>query len=144
RQGKLSREEEEIVMLPIRTILHPTDFSERSETAFRLACGLARDHGAQVVVLHVAQIPATIYAETIAFPRPEDFKDELREKLHSIQAADAGLAVCHRLEEGTPADEILRVAQMVNADLIVMGTHGRRGLRRLLMGSVAEKVVRQS
>jgi len=85
-------------LLAIRTVLHPTDFSERSEFAFRLACSLARGYGARLVVLHVAEPPM----------------------------------------------EILGVAEETKCDLIVMGTHGRTGLGRLLMGSVAEQVVRKA
>lgn len=131
-------------MLSLHTILHPTDFSERSEFAFRLACALARDHGAHLVVMHVAHVPVAIYAEGAVPPKPEEYQEELLEKLQQLQPADEEIEVTHRLEEGNPANEILRMAELTQADLIVMGTHGRRGLARLLMGSVAEQVVRQA
>ncbi len=131
-------------MLSLHTILHPTDFSERSEFAFRLACALARDHNAQLVVLHVASMPVLIYAEGAAPANAEEYQEKLMDKLLELRPPDADIQVSHRLEEGNPASEILRLADLTQADLIVMGTHGRRGLKRLLMGSVAEQVMRQA
>jgi len=130
-------------MFAIRTILHPTDFSEQSEYALRLACALARDHGAHLIVLHVAPPPVIASAEGVFHSEPEYCLEPLREQLHQLQTPDVG-RVDRRVEEGEPEDEILRVAQESNADLIVMGTHGRTGLDRLLLGSVAEQVVRQA
>jgi nucleotide-binding universal stress UspA family protein len=131
-------------MLAIHNILHPTDFSPHSVVAFRLASTLARDHGANLVILHVVQEPLALYAEG-AIPDPvEDHLDEIREQLLRIQPPVQDVSVAHRIEQGNPAQEILQVAQMLPADLIVMGTHGRRGLRRLLMGSVAEYVLERS
>jgi nucleotide-binding universal stress UspA family protein len=133
-------------MLAIRTILHPTDFSERSEYAFRLACSLARDHGARLLVLHVVPPPQSVgYGEMpVTFPLSPDYREELEDKLRQFKSADPKLRVECRLEEGFAANEILRTAQETEADLIVMGTHGRTGLGRLLMGSVAEQVVRKA
>jgi len=131
-------------MLPIHTILHPTDFSDRSEFAFRLACALARDYGARLVLLHVAPLPVVVYGEGIVPPPPDDFLERLEEKLHRLQVPDPRIHVEYRLKEGDPVTEILGTAQDIHPDLIVMGTHGRTGLGRLLMGSVAEQVVRQA
>jgi nucleotide-binding universal stress UspA family protein len=131
-------------MLPIHTILHPTDFSERSVNAFHLACGLARDYGARLVVLHVAVPPTVIYGEGILPPNPELQLQEEQRQLDSLQTPQPGVRAERRLEEGDPATEILRVAQEIGANIIVMGTHGRTGLTRLLMGSVAERVVRKA
>jgi nucleotide-binding universal stress UspA family protein len=132
-------------MGPIRTILHPTDFSERSGYAFQLACALARDYGARLIVLHVAEPPVIPYGGVMTPPPPpRDSWRALEEQLHRIQAPEPTVHVEHRLEEGGPVAEILRVARETTADLIVMGTHGRTGLGRLLMGSVAEQVVRKA
>ena len=131
-------------MLPINNILHPTDFSDRSEFAFRLAAALARDYHASLVILHVVQEPVVLYTEGVMPSPPEDHVEEVRERLLSLQVRDGAPAVTHRLEEGNPATEILRVADLIPADLIVMGTHGRRGLKRLLMGSVAEYVLERA
>jgi nucleotide-binding universal stress UspA family protein len=131
-------------MLPIRTILHPTDFSERSNYAFQLACSLARDHGARLLVLHVLQPPAVAYGGVITELATEAAKQTLAEKLRQIQAPDPNVYMEHQLIEGEPATQILHTAEKHPCDLIVMGTHGRTGLRRALMGSVAEQVVRQA
>jgi len=130
-------------MLPIHTILHPTDFSEPSEFAFRLACSLARDYRAKLIVLHVVHLPVAVYGEGAVVANSPEYDEELRASLQRIEAPP-GIELVHRLEEGVPAEEIVTVAGIVAADLIVMGTHGRRGLKRLLMGSVAEQVLRQA
>jgi nucleotide-binding universal stress UspA family protein len=131
-------------MLAIHTILHPTDFSDRSEFAFRLGCALARDYGARLVLLHVAHPPVVVYAEGVVPPVPDDYMERLEEDLHRLQAPGPSVHVEHQLLEGDPVAEILAVAEKTSADLIVMGTHGRTGLGRLLMGSVAEQVVRKA
>src|SRR5262245_19097065 len=136
--------EKEHAMLPIKNILHPTDFSDRSEFAFRLACALARDYHANLVILHVVQEPVVLYTEGVIPAPPEDHIEEMRERLLHLQPPSDAVTVTHRLEEGNPATEILRVAGLIPADLIVMGTHGRRGLNRLLMGSVAEYVLERA
>jgi universal stress protein A len=133
----------EAAMLAVRRILHPTDFSERSGNAFRLACALARDHGAPLLVLHV-QAPAVIYGEGLMAAVPPGYIEGLRAQLEGVHAHDPRVVLEHKLVEGDPAGEILRVARETGCDLIVLGTHGRTGLRRLLMGSVAEEVVRKS
>jgi nucleotide-binding universal stress UspA family protein len=124
----------ERAMLPIRTILHPTDFSATSNCALRLACSLARDRNARLIVLHV--VPGSLAAEK------RGFGEELDEELNRMEIPDPQLRVERRLEEGDPVAQVLRVAEEEGCDLIVMGTHGRTGLGRLLMGSVAEQVVR--
>jgi nucleotide-binding universal stress UspA family protein len=130
-------------MTHIRTILHPTDFSERSQNAFRLASALARDYGAELILVHVASVPTMAYGEGFAATDPEAQRAELRNRLLQL-LPDGDVRTAHRLEEGQPAPVILRVADEMRADLIVMGTHGRRGLARLLMGSVAEQIARRA
>jgi nucleotide-binding universal stress UspA family protein len=129
-------------MLAIKSILHPTDFSSGSELAFQLACSLAREHGATVHVLHVASEPVVSPVAGVVPPEPEQYWKEAAAKLQQIQA-NASVRVEHQLVMvGDAASEILRVSKQLEVDTIVMGTHGRTGLRRLLMGSVAEQVVR--
>jgi nucleotide-binding universal stress UspA family protein len=134
-------------MLSIKTILHPTDFSEQSRRAFAVACALARDYGAHLTVMHVVP-PGTIELIALTQLGTEENTGSVRETfwadLRKIRATDSAIRVEHRLEDGDPAAEILGVAQEIHADLIVMGTHGRTGLGRILMGSVAEQVVRQA
>jgi nucleotide-binding universal stress UspA family protein len=129
-------------MLAIKQILHPTDFSERSELAFRLACSLARDYGARLLLLHVAEAPTAVYGEGIILPPPEESWSAAREKLYQLRPKHAGVMVEHMLVEGIAAVEILRVARESKVDAIVMGTHGRTGFSRALMGSVSEQVLR--
>jgi nucleotide-binding universal stress UspA family protein len=131
-------------MLPIHTILHPTDFSERSALALPVACALARDYGARLVVLHVAAPPPVAYSEGVFIP-PDNLAiiEEAKRHLDQVPVGD-GIAVERRFEEGDPVEGILRVAELSRADLIVMGTHGRTGLSRLFMGSVAEQVLRKA
>jgi nucleotide-binding universal stress UspA family protein len=131
-------------MLAIRTVVHPTDFSERSDFAFRLACSLAHDYGARLVVLHVAEPPMAVATEGVLIPPPAFDLEPLRARLQQLRPSDSKVPVEHRLVQGDAATEILRVAGEAKCDLIVMGTHGRTGLGRLLMGSVAEQVVRKA
>jgi nucleotide-binding universal stress UspA family protein len=132
-------------MLPIRTIVHPTDFSESSDAAFRLACSAARDYGARLLVLHVVRPPPAVAFEAGSMlVEPEGYRDELWERLSRLQPRHANVRLEHRLAEGDPAGEILDLARESGCDLIVMGTHGRTGLGRLLLGSVAEQVVRKA
>ena len=130
-------------MLKIATILHPTDFSPPSEHAFQLACSLARDHGGRVIVLHVAVPPVVGQGGALTPPLEGDWK-ALEDQLFRVQSPDVKIPIEHRLEEGNPAAEILRVAEEVKCDLIVIGSHGRTGLARILMGGVAEHVVRKA
>jgi nucleotide-binding universal stress UspA family protein len=131
-------------MLAIKTILHPTDFSEGSDYAFRLACSLARDYGAKVVILHVVAPPVVAYGEGIVPPEPEDYQEALRAQLLEVQPRDPRVPVEHLFVEGEAATEILAAAVDTMADVIVLGTHGRTGLGRVMMGSVAEQVLRRA
>ncbi len=130
-------------MLPVHTILFPTDFSEDAQWAFHFACSLGRDCGARVVVLYV--MPPPLGDEELqARHHPDEYFAGPWEALHGLQAPDDNVRVEHRLEEGDAAQRILEVAEEVEAGLIVMATHGRTGLRRLLLGSVAEHVLRKA
>ena len=133
-------------MFAIRAILHPTDFSEPSEYAFGLTCALARDHGARVVLFHVA-MPVVVMEGVLLQESPEESRQKLWDAFHRLEKSDPKvreLRIETKLAEGEPATEILRAAREIQPDLIVMGTHGRTGLTRLLMGSVAEAVLRKA
>jgi nucleotide-binding universal stress UspA family protein len=129
-------------MLPIRTILHPTDFSEHSRHAFHLACALARDYNARLIVMHVASPPTAIYDGGMMALQPD--LDELRLTLEAVRPDDPKVRVEHQLKEGYAPSEIVNAAREYACDLIVLGTHGRSAAARLLMGSVAEPVVRKA
>jgi nucleotide-binding universal stress UspA family protein len=132
-------------MFPIRTILLPNDFSPQAQAALELACALARDHGSRVIVLHVAEPPLAVYGEDgLLLCPPEGWREQAKAQLAALQPPDVKVVLETRLAEGEAAPEILRAAEAAHADLIVMGTHGRRGLSRLVMGSVAEAVLRKA
>jgi nucleotide-binding universal stress UspA family protein len=133
-------------MLSIHTILHPTDLSDCSRYAFRLAAMLAREQGARLVVLHVKPTlgPMVACREVLAEWEPDGSQEKLLKILHRLQVADPKVQVEHRLMDGEGVPEILQQAEEIGADLIVMGTHGRTGLSRLLMGSVASEVLRKA
>jgi putative phosphoribosyl transferase len=129
-------------MLKIQTILHPTDFSESSEGAFQFACALARDYGAQVVVVHAFEPPGGLEAKE--YRRAIGLDEELNARLQAVKPTERAVEVRHLLVEGSPVEAILRAAEVERCDLIVMGTHGRTGLRRAVMGSVAAAVTRRA
>jgi nucleotide-binding universal stress UspA family protein len=131
-------------MLPIRTILVPVDFSGGSMHAFGLAQALAHDYGARIVVAHVVEPPRAMGVEGVLVFQPEINWEGFRCRLAERYAADEAIRVEYLVVEGTPADEIVRLAGDYHADVIVIGTHGRTGLPRLIMGSVAEKVLRRA
>jgi nucleotide-binding universal stress UspA family protein len=128
----------------IRRILHPTDFSDRSQHAFELACSLARYSGARLIILHVVPAPTVVYGETIAELSTEAAKETATRQLSQLKPPDATVPFEHQMEEGDPSERILHAAKVNQCDLVVMGTHGRTALGRMLMGSVAEQVVRKA
>jgi len=130
--------------MQLRKILHPTDLSENSRAAFDIACSLARDYKAELFVVHVNKPPHVFAPDGIAMGVPAEDPLELRTQLAQVRPAAAGVTVQHRLLEGDAGEEILKVANVEGVDMIVMGTHGATGLRRLLMGSVAEHVLRHA
>lgn len=131
-------------MLPIRTILHPTDFSDESRPAFELACALSRDYSAALVIAHVVPPTRAFAADGVAIPLPAEEPYEARARLARLHPTDGHVEVEHRLLEGDPITMILKLAEDVKADVLVMGTHGSSGLLRLLVGSVAEGVMRKA
>src|SRR5262245_60500753 len=117
-------------MLPLRTILAPTDLSERSHYALHLACSLARDYGAQLLVLYVLS-PPRFHGEIGARRHEEGFAEGLLDQLRQL-LPEPGARVEYLLKEGDAVAEILAVAEEWDCNLIVLGTHGRTGLGRLL------------
>jgi nucleotide-binding universal stress UspA family protein len=136
--------------LRLQRILAPTDFSPGAEQALRWAMGLAARFGARVTLLHVLDLSlgalAGLSPEVAAMPATielaERVRAEVEEQMRELTARFPDAVVV--LREGTPRAAILEVAKEIGADLIVMGTHGRTGLAKVLFGSVAEHVVRHS
>lgn len=131
-------------MFTIQTILHPTDFSEASESALHLASSLAHDHHARLVLLHVLPNATAVSGEGSAPATVEPEKMDAQLKLNRLEVPTTDVPVDRRLAQGNAAKEIVAAAERLGADLIVLGTHGRSGMARLLMGSVAEAVVREA
>jgi nucleotide-binding universal stress UspA family protein len=124
----------------IRVILHPADGSDVSEAALRVARSLARDRGARLILLQV--LPFEVLFNELAVPvDPEEYRAALERVGRHLDGPDLKYPVETRVSRGDAADEILRTGKEVGADLIVMGTHGRTGLGRLLLGNVAESVL---
>jgi nucleotide-binding universal stress UspA family protein len=136
-------------MKQFRRILHPTDFSRASGPAFARALDLAEQNRAELLLVHVLTPPAPLYTEGYVSPQYyEALETEARRgaqtRLSALlaKARKAKARVRSLLLLGIPHDQITRAARSQRADLIVMGTHGRSGLSKFFIGSVAERVVR--
>jgi len=133
-------------VLTINTILHPTDFSSSAHNAFELVCSLASQHQAKLLLVHVispSTAPPSPYNAATLRTVEEDM-ELAYERLEEMRTAKSQLDIEYVLAEGQPAEEILRIARETDADLIVMGMHGRTGLEHMVMGSVAEHVTREA
>src|SRR5947209_1624769 len=124
-------------MIHITKILYPTDFSSYSNQAYFHAVALAENHGASLTVVFV-------HTPDFHAPDGQSSQSYWKAQLEQIRPLNQNIAVHHVFLEGEPAAEIVRYARDAGMDLIVMGTHGRTGMERLLMGSVAEKVLRDA
>ncbi len=142
-------------MLHWKTILVPTDFSDGSRAALHTAAELAVMCDAHLVLLHVAELPPVLDAGTMI--RPEgtgmamSLQDFTRDQALGWMSADceaAGVAptvkVRHVVEIGPAVSTVLDVAAREKADLLVLGTHGRTGFAKLMLGSVTERLVREA
>jgi len=135
----------------IARILCPVDFSDSAEHAMRYAAGLAGTFNAELTLVHViAPVVSALPGET-ALPDTlqadiEELTAACRERLEHLaaQLTSEGLTVRQQVLNGVPFVEIVRYARDAASELIVMGTHGRTGLGHLLIGSVAERVVRRA
>lgn len=135
-----------------KTILVPHDFSSSANHAAAIARDEAKLHGARLLLLHVIDLPTAIKPETVIVPDATGAPINVRE--YAVSSAEAHLQdIVARLAKdgatatsfvrvGNPVDEITRFIDEEKVSLVVMGTHGRTGLQHLLVGSVAERVVR--
>lgn len=128
----------------VKTILLPVDFSPCGEKARALASTLAAKWGAKLVIVHVEPAPLVLGGGEMHYGMAEPIRHVVAQQLSQVRPTEPNVVCEHRLMMGEPAESILRAAQEAKADMIVMGTHGRTGLTRLLMGSVAEAVVREA
>ncbi|MEK7709180.1 MAG: universal stress protein, partial [candidate division NC10 bacterium] len=136
------------VMMGVRRILHPTDFSRASGAAFLKAVALAKESRAQLLLVHVLLPPTPFIGDGYISPKTYEELEasarrgaqrELAKVVAKAQKAKARVTAV--LLEGVPYDRIARAARSKRADLIVMGTHGRSGLSKFFLGSVAERVI---
>ncbi|HXD96793.1 MAG TPA: universal stress protein [Candidatus Acidoferrum sp.] len=133
----------------MKRIVCPTDFSERAAPAERQAVRLARALGAELVLAHVGS-EAPLWREGLYTPDVRAVFEGQRKwaadtlAVRAAELAAEGVATRSVVRVGEPAVEIVRLAAEEHADMIVMGTQGRTGLERLLLGSVAERVIRQA
>ncbi len=125
----------------IRRILHATDFSIAAEAALRVARRLAREHCARLIILHVERLDVLSHGTPESEVEPRVFMEALENVRKRVDGPDLKYPVGTVLRRGLAADGIIETAEEMDCDLIVMGTHGRTGLSRLLMGSVAENVL---
>jgi len=134
-------------MKRIRRILYATDFSTASRKAFDTAVHVATSLKARLTVASVLAPVVTVpeqYIDAVTFDRLDrQARDWSMARLNKLaaRARKAGVKTDVLLRDGFPADQIVRAARTHNADLIVVGTHGRRGLPKFFLGSVAERVV---
>jgi nucleotide-binding universal stress UspA family protein len=135
-------------MLRIQAILHPTDFSETANHALQIAHSLARDHKAKLVLVTVApEAPLPLpqkYQYLEARKEYETLLEDARRRVDALAATITDVPVSAFVECGDPGPAILAVADKCQSDLIIMGTHGRTGVSRVLLGSVAEYVTRHA
>jgi nucleotide-binding universal stress UspA family protein len=125
----------------VKSILVPIDFSETSDAALHYAVDMAQAFSARLYLLHVPGKTGEDFEANFPVGR---FETTARGRLANFMSQDEieRLRPEYALRIGTPVDEIVRYADARDVDLIIMGTHGRSGMAHLLMGSVAEQVVR--
>ena len=136
--------------LSLKNILVPTDFSEHASDSIVYAIEMAQKFEASLTFLHVLQDAVALFPEPgVAFPASgtyiQGLQDAAESGLKQLRVSiPEGIPVSTEIRNGTPFVEIIRFAREKPYDLIVIATHGRSGLAHVLMGSVAEKVVRKS
>lgn len=131
----------------VKNILVPVDYSESGDAAMAYAVSLAKEYDAEMHLVHVydqpfAHVDGGFASVSLPEIPPADLKEE-KSRLELVTPAE-GVKFQRKFIIGSPADELVGYAKEKQIDLVVMGTHGRTGLGRLLMGSVAEGVVRRS
>jgi nucleotide-binding universal stress UspA family protein len=138
-------------MKVFRRILHATDFSQASRPALAKAIALARQNRAPLAIVHALPPPVIPVGGDFAYVPPKTYealdqnaRQHARRQLAALvtRARKAGVRATALVLEGTPHEQIPRAVRRVRADLVVIGTHGRTGLSKVLLGSVAERVIR--
>ncbi|MCG8589180.1 MAG: universal stress protein [Proteobacteria bacterium] len=136
--------------MEVRRILVPVDFSRQSDAVLKWAADLASEHRSVVILLHTLQLPIEFQQLEGAYLPPDFWSDARREAATTLHELAEGLRSRHQLQveelvrEGETATVIEEEAARQHADLIVIGSRGLRGLRHLLLGSTAERVVNRA
>ena len=131
-----------------KRILCPVDFSDISKRVLEIAADLAKRFGADLHVIHVFQLPATMLEAV--YEDPTDMEEEIRQRLNDKlnefvqKTKKPDVKITTGVYEGVPDVEIIKLARENQADMIVMGTRGKTGLSHVLLGSVAERVIRNA
>jgi universal stress protein A len=133
-------------MINLKRILVPTDFSSTSEAALSYGIALTRAFNAKLVLLHVPEHPGAAAEAEYPIGIYETMQNAANQRLGDLLSREeiTELKPEYVMRIGHPADEIVKFAESHAIDLIVMGTHGREGVARVLVGSVAETVVRRA
>jgi nucleotide-binding universal stress UspA family protein len=132
-------------MQTLKTILHATDFSDLAANAFHAAFALARAHGARLILLYVKQPQEAVQGEFgLSSPEPEPSDAEILNRMGKLICEDSPIKVERLVAHGMAAETIVEVAKENRCDLIVLGTHGRKGLARFFYGNVADDVTRSA
>ena len=135
--------------ISIGKILCPIDFSQHAGLVVEWAIHLAQEHGSEVLLLHAYHLPVEFQQLEGAY-LPPDFWDSVKEEaerslaVYGAKIRAASVPVTEIVREGYPASAILEEAREENADIVVMGSRGLSGLKHLLLGSVAERVVQKA
>jgi nucleotide-binding universal stress UspA family protein len=124
-----------------QVIMHPTDFSENSRAALEVARLLARDQGARLVIIHVTEPAIMTDGTVVGEVDPAVYRASMEDLRAGLDGPDLKYPIETRLVLGYPRYEILSTAEEIGCDMIVMGSHGRSALGRVLFGSVAESVL---
>jgi universal stress protein A len=136
-----------------RRVLVPVDFSACSERLVRKAADLAEPHGAELILLHAIELPPglnlsarMVGADGEQAPVREHLQREAEERMAPLMgvASERGATASYRIVHGPAAATVLRQAEQLPADVIVVGSHGRTGVQRLILGSVSEAILRHA
>ena len=138
-------------MFEIRSILAPTDFSAHSERALRYACGLAERLGSELHLVHILSDVLPTGPDPLLMPvMPPEYYEENEERARETlgrlldPAWGSPRSVVTAVRWGSPVETIVAYAEDLRVDLLVIATHGRTGLSHVLLGSVAERIVREA
>ena len=137
------------MQIDIQLILVPIDFSDQAAVVIDWATHLAEEHSSKILLLHVYHLPVEFQQLEGAY-LPPDFWSNVKQEAEQQLASHSQKIRTHQVEvealvrEGYPATVIVEAAESKGADLIVIGTHGHTGLKHLLLGSIAERVVQKA